>query len=291
MKRLLSPIMIILLLGSSSVVAKEAKRLGDYKKSHFNQYSINDEIKIGEYYMKQQIKAFEKKKIAVNPPQHEKLRTRLTTIVQRLAKVSDIPNLLYEVTIFDKQDVSNAYCLPGGKIGVYTGLFYNGEKSLISDKSDDEIAAVMAHEIAHATMRHATRSATTYNGVGLLGSLVSIGIGQGVGSDWGRTFNQIFQVGTSLTIPSYTRKHEAEADQVGFYYMAKAGFDPQAAINVWQRAAEKAKAKGKSDKTSFFASHPSSGSRAQALQAWYNDALEVQKLQVQQEKIKKKMRQ
>lgn len=253
--------------------AATSKHLWDYKRSHFNYYSIGDEIQIGERFMKDQIKAFEKKNLKVNPPEQEKLRQRIIKIVNRLAAVSDIPKLPYEVTLFEKNDVSNAYCLPGGKIGVFTGIF-DKEKGLIDPNNDDQIASVMGHEIAHATLRHVTRRLTTYNSIGVLGSLVSLGVGQGLGQNWGYLADQVFSTGTFLYLPSYSRKHEKEADKVGLYYMAKAGFKGEAAVDVWIKAAQQKK-DGKT-KTSFFDSHPASGERANYLRGFLSDAHELQ---------------
>lgn len=270
----------------SAGVTKHHKRLWQYKRKHLNYYSLQDDIAIGERFLKAQKKAFEKKGLAVNPARYEKTRRRIEKIVNRLAKVSDIPNLPYEVVILEKDDVANAYCLPGGKIGVFTGLF-DKKEGLIDQNNDDEIAAVLSHEIAHATMRHVTRGLTTYQNVGLISSLLTAGISRGLGQNWGYLARQIFNTGTFLYLPSYSRKHEKEADQVGFYYMARAGFDPKAAIMVWERASQKRREQGQSDKTQFFSTHPASGKRAAFLKGYLDDAYEVKRL----EGMKRKMRQ
>lgn len=264
---------------------KNTKHLWDYKKKHFNAYSLQDEIKIGEKYLEEQKKSFKERKLEVNPPRFENTRKRIQGIVARLAKVSDIPGLPYEVVIFDKPDVANAYCLPGGKIGIFTGIF-DKKNGLIDENDDDEIAAVLGHEMAHATLRHVTRQLTTYNSVGLLGNIITLGVGKGLGDNWAYLTQQIFNTGTFLYLPGYTRKHEKEADQVGFYYLAKAGFDEQAAIDVWKRAALEAKKKGK-DKTQFFDSHPASGERAKFLEGFLQDAKEVKKKQKIIQEIRK----
>jgi len=237
--------------------------------------------------MKAQIKAFKKKDLQVNPKRYEKTRKRIEKIVKRLAKVSDIPGLPYEVTIFDKKDVANAYCLPGGKIGIFTGIF-DKEKGFIDEKNDDQIAAVLSHEIAHATLRHVTRRLTTYSSLGFVGSIISFGVARGVGQNWAYLTSQVFNTGTFLYYPSYSRKHEREADKVGFYYMVKAGFDPQAAIIVWERASIKKQKEGKNDKTQFFSSHPASGERAEYLRSYLGDADEVKKKQEMVRKMKGK---
>jgi Zn-dependent protease with chaperone function len=153
---------------------------------------------------------------------------------------------------------------------VFTGLF-NKENGLVNEMSDDEIAAVLGHEMAHATMRHVTRRMTTFNGVGLVGSLITLGVSRGAGGDIGQLAGSIFNLGADLYAPSYSRKYETEADQVGFYYMVKAGFDPNAAIRIWERAAQRNKDKGKRDKTSFFDSHPAGGERAATLRDYLTD--------------------
>lgn len=245
-------------------------RLWDYKKSHFNMYSWADEVKIGEAVQKRQIESFEKKHLAVDPPAKDSLKKRVEAIVSRLAKVSDMPEFPYEAHIYDKPDVVNAFCMPGGKIGVFTGIFAH-EKGLINESSDDEIAAVLSHEIAHATLRHVTRQMTTAGGLNILGGLISIGVGTGAGGHWQSVFNQVFSTGAQLYLPNYTRAHEAEADQVGLYYMTKAGFDPAAAVRIWERAAKR----GEHAKTSFFSTHPGSLDRAAYLRKYLVDAREV----------------
>ena len=250
----------------------QERHVWEYKKKHFNLYSLKDDIRLGELVMKAQIKEFKKKGVGVDLPKHRALKRRIERIVRRIAAVSDKPNLPYEVHIFDRPDIANAFVLPGGKIGVFTGLF-DREKGLVNKNSDAEIAAVIGHEMSHATLRHITRRITTLQGVGFLGSIATIGIYHGVGPDATYMFRQIFSLGANLYFPSYTRKHEGEADQVGFYYMARAGYDPIAAVTIWKRAAVK---KGKkADRTSFFASHPASGVRAKTLEVWLPEAQNI----------------
>ena len=216
-----------------------------------------------------QIKAFKRDDKGVDLPKHRELKTRIEKIVSRLAAVSDEPNFPYEVHIFDKPDVVNAFCMPGGKIGVFTGLF-DEKKGLVDINNDDQIAAVLGHEMAHATLRHATRQATSMQGLGFLGTVASVALGQGVGAEAQVIFNRVFNIGANLYLPSYSRKHEAEADQVGFYYMSKARFNPVSAVDIWQKAASRGGPNSK--KTDFFASHPASGERAHRLKKWLPEA-------------------
>jgi predicted Zn-dependent protease len=249
--------------------AKPSKGLGSYDRSHFNLYSKQTDISIGEAYMARQIEVFRKKGVGVDSPKNAALKKRIEAIVTRLAHVSDEPGFPYVVHIFDKPDIVNAFCLPGGKIGVFTGLF-DPQKGLVDEKNDDQIAAVLGHEMAHATQRHVTRQMTTYQGVELLGTLASVGIERGVGANAQELFGRVFNLGANLYFPSYSRKHENEADQVGFYYMSKAGFNPQAAVAIWQKAA--ARGGPNSKQTDFFASHPADGVRAKTLAKWLPEA-------------------
>lgn len=272
----ISTIFIIVLLSlvvffqQPLLLAKENNSsLGSYKKNHFNLYSINDDIKLGTQVQQEQIKEFKKKKIPVDPPSQAQLKSRIEKIVSRLAKVSDRPNLPYEVHIYDKKDIVNAFCLPGGKIGIFTGLF-DKDKGLVDPNSDDQIAAVLGHEMAHATLRHITRRLGTMQGLGIVGSIASVALGEGVGLDARKFFDQVYAFGVNLYFPSYSRKHEREADRAGFYYLAKAGYKPQAAIAIWEKAASRGGRNA--TKTDFFASHPADGERANTLKGWLTEA-------------------
>ncbi len=257
-------------VSGEAVSQKKGGKLWQYKRKFFNLYSEKTDVRIGEHYMELQIKEFQKKKKGVDEPQYADLKNRVEKIVQKIAAVSDKPNLPYEVHIFSEPEIANAFCLPGGKIGIFTGLF-TSEKAFVDINSDDQIAAVIGHEVAHATLRHVTRRLTTYQGINIFGTAASIGLGEGIGANAQDIFERVFSFGLNLYIPSYSRKHEKEADRAGFYYMSKAGFDPRAAIAIWRKAADKGGPNSKN--TDFFASHPASGERAKTLEGWLDDAL------------------
>lgn len=247
---------------------KSSKNLWDYRVDYKNLYSLDKDIQIGTYYMERMKSSFKSK--GVDLKKHSALRARIQRIVNKLASHSDRPGLPFEVHIFEAPTVVNAFCIPGGKIGVFTGLF-DKSKGLVDIKNDNEIAAILAHEIAHATLRHSTRKATSQQSLSLVGSLLGSVIGEG-GSRLGQAaFESMFTLGTTLFLPSYSRKHESEADRAGFYNMAKAKFNPQAAIDVWERAAARNK-NPKKNKSDLFASHPSNGERAKKLRKWLDQA-------------------
>lgn len=231
-------------------------------RSSYNWYDIDKDIQLGKQVLNSQLTAFQKgqtykgKKVEVDVDKEQ--LARLQNIVDRLSKVSHLPNLPYEVHLAEIP-VVNAWAAPGGKMMVYSGL-WDPEKGLVQKDNEDEIAAVMAHEMAHATARHVTESLSTNMTVLMAGTVASSAIGA-TGSSMGQNlFGNFFSYGYNIFAPSYSRKNEAEADRIGLFYMAKAGYDPEAAVRVWKRAAKK-----KGDRTSIFASHPGSGDRAKAL--------------------------
>ncbi len=150
---------------------------------------------------------------------------------------------------------------------VYEGL-WDSEKGLIQKDNENELAAVLSHEIAHCTARHATKAISRQMTVSLVGAAVSSVIA-GAGSQEGSNlFEKIFSEGMNVYVPSYSRKNESEADRLGLFYMAQAGYDPRSAIQVWKRAAQK-----RGDRTSIYASHPASGERARQLEKYLPQAL------------------
>ena len=122
----------------------------------------------------------------------------------------------------------NAFALPGGKVGVYTGIFTVA-------RNQDQLAAVIAHEVGHVVARHhderITRQAGASGAVQLLGSLLGSRYGQGAANAAVQGGGMLAQTG--FLLPG-SRAQESEADVVGQQLMARAGFDPRAAVNLWQ---------------------------------------------------------
>lgn len=239
-------------------------------KTTLNYYSVGSDVKLGEQVMKQQIGALKNTNKKMDEEADPVELQRLRRIVKKIVAVSHIPNFPYEVHLADV-DIVNAWCAPGGKIMVYTGL-WDPEKGLVKKGDDEELAAVLGHEISHATARHVTERLSRLTTVQIVGSVASSAIAK-AGSPQGQDlFNEVFAKGMNVYVPSYSRSSESEADKIGFFYMANAGYNPQAAIRVWERAFQK-----RGDKTSIFASHPASGERAKALKALLPQAMEAYK--------------
>jgi len=183
--------------------------------------------------------------------------TRVRNIANRLAPVtkafrSDAPGWAWEVNVITSKDV-NAWCMPGGKMAVYTGLI---ERLKVTD---DELAAVMGHEIAHALREHGRERASQ-------AVAQSLGLAV-VGAALGLNESALDLVGviTDLTfnLPN-SREHEREADRIGVELAARAGFDPRAAVTLWQKMAQT----GGGEPPQFLSTHPSHQNRIQELQAF-----------------------
>ncbi len=151
-------------------------------------------------------------------------------------------------------DEANAWAMPGGKMAIYTGLMQK------LNLTDDEIAAVMGHEIAHSLREHAreriSRQMGTQMAVGIAGALFGVGeLGQGLG-------NMVADV--TLNLPN-SRLHETEADRIGVELAARAGYDPRAAIRLWEKMA-KGSSGGQPPK--WLSTHPSHEDRLADLKVY-----------------------
>ena len=192
--------------------------------------------------------ATEKQKGTVNrnPAQVQRVRAVAGRIIPQIAHFRpDAQSWPWEVNVLTSQEV-NAWCMPGGKIAVYTGLI---EKLQITD---DELAAVMGHEIAHALREHARERASEQM---VAGGLISVGTALlGLG-DIGQRGAEFAYMGL-LGLPN-SRRHETEADRVGIELAARAGYDPRAAVSLWQKMGQL----GGSEPLKFLSTHPSQSDR------------------------------
>lgn len=169
---------------------------------------------------------------------------------------SNLPGAQWEFVVFDAPETINAFALPGGKVGVYTGL-------LKLTASDDELGFVMGHEIAHVTSRHGAERMTEGAIAQGLGVVVDAG---SKNSQYRELILAAYGGAANVGMLKFSRSHESEADFVGLRYSAKAGYDPRAATAFWKKmAAESAKAGGKP--MEFLSTHPSDERRIAALEA------------------------
>lgn len=202
-----------------------------------------------------------KEKISTDPV----VNARIQRIGQRIAQAvgNALPGAVWEFVVFDAPETVNAFALPGGKVGVYTGLI-----KLAS--SDDEIAIVMGHEIAHVTARHGAERMTHDAAVAIGGAILDASTKDRKNHDLLLAGYGLVSTGAFL-LP-FSRSHESEADYIGIRYAAKAGYDPQAAVTFWQKMA---KASGGAKVPVFLSTHPTNERRIADLQKWMPEVLPI----------------
>ncbi len=159
------------------------------------------------------------------------LQQRIQRIGERIAASvgRELPGAQWEFVVFDDPKTINAFALPGGKVGVYTGLINLAE-------SDDEIAAVMGHEVAHVSSRHGGERMSQQMAAGLVGA---VGVAATENAKHRDAWRMALTGGTGLGLLAFSREHESEADAIGMRFAANAGYDPRAAVTFWQKMAQK----------------------------------------------------
>ena len=233
-------------------------------RSQFLLVSSDEAFNSGNSYYVQEVKTADKNR-TLNPDKRQ--TDRLRGIAARLAPKTkvfrdDAPNWGWEVNVM-KSDELNAYCAGRGKIMFYTGIL---EKITVTD---DEIAAVMGHEIAHALREHSReRMSQAYAqnlGLSIAGALTKA---SGAAMSAAQVAAQL-----AVTLP-YSREHEREADRIGLELMARAGYDPNAAVRVWEKMAKQS---GGGQTMEFLSTHPSNQSRIADMKNYLPIAIQLYK--------------
>jgi predicted Zn-dependent protease len=204
------------------------------------------------------------------PSQDQALQNRVRQVGERIAIAANRPDYKWEFLVFADDKNANAFCLPGGKVGIYTGLF----KYI---KSDDDLATVISHEAAHALARHAGERMSQARLAQAGGVALGVGLAAlGAGSGATRLATQGYSLGTQVgVLLPYSRLQESEADRIGLILMAKAGYDPEAGIHFWERFAS-----GKKDQAQgpqFLSTHPSDAARIQTMKKYLDEARQYYK--------------
>ncbi len=239
-KQLTLPIFAILLLAACSGKTPYTNR------SQMIFVSSSEEMALGEKSYKE---ALSEAKVVHNTKDTQ----RVKNIGQKIAQVAARPDFKWEFNLVEDNQ-ANAFCLPGGKVVVYTGI-------LKYAKNDDQLATVISHEIAHALARHGAERMSQgmiQQGVGMVGNVV---LGA-TAPQYQNAFNQVYGLGSNLGVMlPYGRMQESEADEIGIHLMHKAGYNINEAVNFWQNMSE-----GKSGNSDFFSTHPSSNTRVKDIQ-------------------------
>ncbi len=184
---------------------------------------------------------------------------RLNAVVQRVGKriaaAAVQPDYKWQFFVIDK-NVLNAFCLPGGKVFVYKGLFR-------AVQNEDQLAVVIGHEVAHAIARHGAERMSMMQ-LGRMGkTIASQTIGGGKYADViNKAYGSVEGVG--LVLP-FSRKFEYEADEIGLYLMTKAGYNPREALTFWDNM--RRLSQGKRKPPEFLSTHPADIHRIQKIKA------------------------
>ena len=183
-----------------------------------------------------------------NPAQLNRIRTIANRLIPQTPVFRpDAQKWQWEVNVITSKEI-NAWCMPGGKIAIFTGII---ERLQLTD---DEVAAVLGHEISHALREHARERASEQMGTELASSGIEI-LGAIYGIEGlGKVANTGLQLGIGL--PN-SRMHETEADRMGVELAARAGYDPRAAVTLWQKMANASA----DESPQFLSTHPSRESR------------------------------
>lgn len=191
-------------------------------------------------------------------------KAMVNRIGNRIAGVAqvDIPGTEWEFVVFEKSE-ANAFAMPGGKVGINSGLI------TLARGNEDEVAAVIGHEIAHIALRHSNKRMSQAIGIGLGGVILETAMRNKSSTD--RILARgAYGAGTAvgLALP-YSRSNEREADHRGLYYAAMAGYDPRAAVTFWKKM--KKTAGGRTPE--FLSTHPDPGNRIEFLQSHMDHAM------------------
>ena len=201
-----------------------------------------------------------KSKVATDPGANE----QVTRVGRRIAEATGRTDYAWEFKVLeDKQ--ANAFCLPGGKVAVYTGL-------LPITKDDAGLAAVLGHEVAHAIARHGGErvSQTLLVQTGLAATQVAL---SGNDPRTVQAVTSLLGAGASVgVLLPWSRAQESEADRLGLIFMAKAGYHPSAARDLWVRMADLSKSRQQPPE--LLSTHPAPATRIQDIERWLPEALQ-----------------
>ena len=194
----------------------------------------------------------------------KRIEISVSSFFNNKGEIDPTKNFTWDYILVDNDKIVNAWCMPGGKIAVYTGL-------LKITKNTNALSIVMGHEIAHAVARHSIERASQAMTINLGTTVADIFLGGAIN----RTRNtvgqntglDIFQLGI---MNPFGRKQETEADYLGLIFSSLAGYDIRESVKLWERMSEKNKGK---EPPQFLSTHPSSKKRIENLNKWINEVI------------------
>ena len=203
--------------------------------------------------------------------ENSEINEQIQRVGKRIADVANKPEYQWEFAVIEDDKMVNAFCLPGGKVAVFTGI-------LKHTKTDAGLATVMGHEIAHALQRHGVErmSRSIIDQIAQLGALGAAAAGHSSG---GAIQGLLGAYGVNVSLP-FNRKQESEADYIGLRLMSQAGYDPREAVPFWERMSgcprqmiDKLCFRSQHAIPEFLSTHPSDVTRINQLEAWLPEAM------------------
>jgi metalloendopeptidase OMA1, mitochondrial len=202
---------------------------------------------------------FEKLKRSTPISKDPAVNAMVQRVGQRIAAVAPLPNAQWEFVVFDDPKTANAFCLPGGKVGVYTGI-------LPITKDEAGLAVVIGHEVSHAVAHHGAERMSQALVSQLGGELFSVALKDN-SAQTQNLFLGVYGVTSQVGwVLPHSRQQESEADHLGLIYMARAGYDPRAAVQFWTRF-KAVNDKSGNKQWEFLSTHPLDEKRIAALEA------------------------
>lgn len=224
------------------------------KRSQLILISPDEETKLGTQAFREVVSKsrVDRSPVVVDPVQD---------VGRRIAAAANKPEYKWEFAVIDDPKTQNAFCLPGGKVAVYTGLF-----PIAHDTNG--LAVVMGHEISHAIARHGAERMSQALAAQAGGTLLGAFFGGGPSA---QAVMVAYGLGAQLgVLLPYSRTQESEADHIGLLLMARAGYDPRAALAFWKRMEQAGQGKQPPE---FLSTHPGHGTREQQIASWLPEAL------------------
>ena len=251
--RILNQFLAVFFATVALLLATGCSTVPETGRKQLNLLSPAEEMQLG-------LSSFEQTKQSTPINKDPAVNDMVQRVGKRIAAVAPLPGAQWEFVVFDSPE-ANAFCLPGGKVGVYTGI-------LPITKDEAGMATVIGHEVAHAVARHGAERVSEQillqTGGSVLGASLS-------GSDPRTQAIVMTAYGVGGTVGRqlpHSRAQESEADYLGLVYMARAGYDPEAAVGFWQRFAEYNRQQGGGGDLWFLRTHPLDETRIKQLQEW-----------------------
>tara|TARA_B100000686_G_scaffold93904_1_gene100374 strand:+ start:371 stop:1192 length:822 start_codon:yes stop_codon:yes gene_type:complete len=243
---------------SAPITERKQLKLIPEHKLNAQAAKIYEKIKDKEKLSKDQNKVNEIKEIG------SKIETSISKYFESSNIEDPTKNFNWEYILIDNKKIKNAWCMPGGKIAVYTGI-------LDITKNTNGLAAVMGHEIAHAVAKHSVERASRGVLLQTSASIIDIfsggklsKINRSTGMD---TVGMLSQIGI---MNPFNRKQESEADYLGMIFSSLSGYDIRETVKIWERMKESNKGK---EPPEFMSTHPSSSNRIKQINEWMNEVI------------------